>query len=352
MHDRAGRALGPTAKIADANVAVAWHWPERLNFCVARKSSRTSLPGSLRRTKAFFIANLVLWGVIGGWYVFQPPARQAEVSRLVGNCFDSRKQVTAFDVAWDLWQLYYSKDYVSVTGAEKDTQIYGGLPVLTRTISTHSLRVLSNKGFITGYSDELGDPVWTAYQVRDGKFGEPPPRPDEFTVDSRTVARIEPEDYARSGYDRGHMAPNYVIAVHYGREAQEETFRMSNICPQKHALNDGPWKQLEHRIAANYPARFGEVWVLVGPVLGEHPSRLKRHVAVPDAFYMIVIDENEGRVRAEAFLFPQDTPVDADPGRYLTTIDEIERRTGFDFLGQLPDEAENDLESRVASRVW
>jgi endonuclease G len=296
---------------------------------------------------------LVLWGVIGGWYLFQPPARQAEVSRLVGNCFDSRKQVSAFDVAWDLWQLYYSKDYVSGTAtAATDTQLYGGAPLVSRTASTHSVRILTNTGFISGYSDELGDPVWTAYHVRDGKFGEPPPRPDEFTEDPRTVARIEPEDYAHSGYDRGHMAPNNVIAIHYGRKAQEETFRMSNICPQKHALNAGVWKQLEHRIAANYPARFGEVWVLVGPVFGERPSRLKRRIAVPEAFYMIVIDENESRIRAEAFLVPQDAPAEAEPGKYLTSIDEIERRTGLDFLSQLPDEAENALEARIATRVW
>jgi len=325
----------------------------RLDIRVARKSSLgKSLPGSLRRTKTFVVANLVLWGVIGGWYLFQPEPRRAEVSRLVENCFDSRKQVSAFDVAWDLWQLYYSKDYVTGAAAGKEAHLYGGLPVQTGSASTGSLRVLMNTGFEAGYSDALGVPLWTAYHLRDGKFGEPPPRPEEFTVDARTLARIEPDDYSRSGFDRGHMAPNYAIAIHYGQRAQEETFRMSNICPQRHALNAGPWKQLEQRIATNYPARFGEVWVFVGPVFGEKSSRLKRRVAVPEAFYLIVIDENEGRVRTEAFVIPQETSGEADPGAYLTSIDEIERRTALNFLSQLPDETENALEARVASRVW
>ncbi|MFT3868242.1 MAG: DNA/RNA non-specific endonuclease [Nibricoccus sp.] len=321
---------------------------------MARKSSKSSpaksQPRSFRRF--FLVANLVVWGVIGGWYVCQTPARQAEVSRLVGNCFDSRKHVSAFDVAWDLWQLYYSKDYVAAVAEGKDGSFYGGQPQLVRTTATHGLRVLSNHGFTNGYSDELGNPVWTAYRVRDGKLEELPPRPEEFTTDARTVARVESNDYARSGYDRGHMAPNYAIALHYGREAQEETFRLSNICPQKHALNAGPWKELEQRIATNYPARFGEVWVLVGPIFGDRPVRLKRRIAVPEAFYMIIIDENEGRVRAEAFIFPQDTPAEIESGRYLTSIDEIERRTGLDFLNQLPAEAQNALEARVVSRVW
>jgi endonuclease G len=67
---------------------------------------------------------------------------------------------------------------------------------------------------------------------------------------------------------------------------------------------------------------------------------------------MIVVDESEGRVRAEAFLFSQDTPEGDDLGTHLVTIDEVEARTGLDFLSELPDEAENALESRRAAGVW
>ena len=127
---------------------------------------------------------------------------------------------------------------------------------------------------------------------------------------------------------------------------------MSNVCPQRHALNAGPWKQLEHRIATNYAGRFGEVWVLAGPVFGAHPERLRKRVAIPEAFYMIIVDESDGRVRAEAFLFPQETPASAPLDNYLTSIDEIERRTGLDFFSELPDAAENALEARPVERVW
>ena len=127
---------------------------------------------------------------------------------------------------------------------------------------------------------------------------------------------------------------------------------MSNICPQRHALNAGPWKQLEQRIATNYAGRFGEVWVLAGPVFGAHPEKLRKRVAIPEAFYMIIVDESDGRVRAEAFLFPQETPASAPLDNYLASIDEIERRTGLDFLSELPDPAENALEARRVERAW
>lgn len=312
---------------------------------VSRKVSR-----SFRRTKAFLVANLVLWGVLGGWYLVQAPARQEEVARLVGNALDGRKQITAFDVAWDLWQLYYGEDYVAAVAAGDMTHLYGGTP--RPRPGAAPVRVLVNAGYVSGYSDALGNPLWAAYRVRDAEPAAAPERPDQFAVDRRTVARIEPDFYSRSGYDRGHLAPNHAIATRYGPAAQEETFLMSNIIPQRHALNAGPWKQLEQRIATSYPGRFGEVWAIAGPVFGDRPEKLRGRVAVPEACYMIILDENEGRVRAAAFLFPQEIPAESRLDEYLTTIDEIERRTGLDFFSELPDPAESVLESRKIGRVW
>ena len=53
-------------------------------------------------------------------------------------------------------------------------------------------------------------------------------------MDERTAARVSHDDYkpGTDRFDRGHMAPNHAIATRYGREAQLETFLMSNVCPQ------------------------------------------------------------------------------------------------------------------------
>ena len=160
------------------------------------------------------------------------------------------------------------------------------------------------------------------------------------------------DDYTNSGYDRGHLAPNYGIALCYGREAQEQTFLMSNIVPQKHGLNAGPWKELEMRAAVNYPARYQEVWVLTGPVFGAQPKKTKGGVLIPEACYKIMIDETGGKLRAQAFLMPQDIPKGASPKQFLTSIDEIEKRTGIDFFPEIEDEVEKQLESRTADRAW
>ncbi len=332
-----------------------WLWDASLiSACgrMARKrsSGRTKRSAKSGFAKVFFIANLIVWGAIGGWYLFQPPERKTEISRLVGNWIEGRKNVTAFDVAWDLWQIYGSGDFVDGAAAISnggDDFAYAGWPESSRAV-----RLLKNEGYIAGYSDVMGNPLWVAYRMKDVETLEAPKRPEEFRVDPRTTARVEPSDYTRSGYDRGHLAPNYAIATRYGKAAQEETFLMSNIVPQRHALNAGLWKALEQKIATNYAARFEEVWVVAGPVFGEKPAWLRRRVAVPEGFFMIVVDESEGRVRAQAFLFPQEIPEGAGLADYARSIDEIESRTGLDFLSELPDEVESALEAKRVSRVW
>lgn len=313
---------------------------------MARKR-KARIPRRWRRTKAFIILNLLVWGTVGGWFLLQPAERQREVSRLVMNTVQGDKDITAFEVAWDLWQLYYSRDYVVVEVAGDQRYVFAGTPV----VADKKVRLLANTGYVAGYSDALGNPLWVAYRVRDMDTHAVPPRPDEFVVDARTVSRITPAVYTNSGFDRGHLAPNHAIALRHGPKAQEETFLMSNIIPQKHGLNAGLWKALEQKIAGNYPGRFGEVWVIAGPVFGGQPAWLQRRVAVPEACFMILVDESGGRVRASAYLFPQEPPT-GDLNDYLVAIDEIERRTGLDFLAELPDAAENALEATRASRAW
>jgi len=127
---------------------------------------------------------------------------------------------------------------------------------------------------------------------------------------------------------------------------------MSNITPQLHALNAGLWKELEMKIATSYPARYAEVWAIVGPVFGANPPRLPGGVLVPEAFFAILVDEHEGKLRTFALLIPQDAAPSNDVARFLTTIDEIERRTQLDFLPELDDVSENEIERVRAARVW
>ncbi len=316
---------------------------------MSRQSRRVGR--GIGKFKAVVWFNLILLGLMGGWFVVQPPVRRAEVAKLVENYFEKNKRIELLDVALDIYRLYYSADFVQAIAAGDRTHVYAGAP---RSAGfPNAIRVLKNTGYTAGYCEVLENPVWVAYRMFDVARLEPPaPRPETFETDRRTIARVAASAYTNSGYDRGHLAPNYAIATRYGEAAQRETFLMSNIVPQRHALNAGVWKGLELKIATSYPGRFGEVWVLAGPVFGARPGRLPNGTAVPEAFFMMVVDESDGRVRTQAFVFPQETPANADPEQFLVTIDEVERRTGLDLFPELEEAAEALLESKRSQSVW
>ena len=72
---------------------------------------------------------------------------------------------------------------------------------------------------------------------------------------------------------------------------------------------------------------------------------------VPKASYKIIIDEEHGEPRVLASIIPQTVTGNEDPGAYLTSVDEIDKQTGLDFMSELPDAVEIRLEA-VASRLW
>lgn len=226
--------------------------------------------------------------------------------------------------------------------------IYGGAPE-----SRSSLRILQNEGFLVGYNEQLRNPAWVAYRAFKTSAESPSPRPESFNVDTRTRARVTPQEYSNSGYDRGHMAPNLAISVLYGKKAQEETFLMSNILPQSPDLNRKVWRDLEASILKRYARRFGEVWVITGPVYLQTPLRtIGNGIAVPDACFKILVDEHEQGLRALAFLIPQDVHGDENPTQFLTSIRAIEQQTGLNFFPNLPADAQKSLETWVSPRLW
>lgn len=225
--------------------------------------------------------------------------------------------------------------------------IYGGLPK-----TTQELKLLTNKGYMVGYSEKHKDPAWVAYRLF--KVADAPaiPRPKVFSVDLRTDAKVKSKDYSSSGFDRGHMAPNHAIATRYGAEAQLETFLMSNICPQKPKLNQRVWKELEAIEADNYANKFEEVWVIDGPIFDPQPEKLPAGVDVPKAFFKIIVDEVNGKPRMLGFIMPQTVNGDENPKRFLTSVKNIEDQTGLDFFTDLPKDEEDKLEAEVPQEMW
>jgi endonuclease G len=219
------------------------------------------------------------------------------------------------------------------------------------------IRVFRNEGFMVGYSELRGNPLWVTYLLSAPPVSSPHlPRPPRFSMDWRSLTRIDHEDFTRSGYDRGHLAPNHAISTLYGRAAQLETFLMTNISPQRPDLNRKLWERLEEVELDRLASRFGKVWVVAGPVFEGGMQRLSSsfRVEIPDRFYKIYVVPNPRHdgIKMLAFMMPQSVRGDESLDRFLTTVDDIEQRTGLDFFPEIEDPIENRLEGVVDGRDW
>jgi len=132
---------------------------------------------------------------------------------------------------------------------------------------------------------------------------------------------------------------------------------MSNVVPQKPSLNRIIWRELEEKISSEYLKKFIELWIITGPIYYKtSPDRfLESGIRIPDAFFKIIFDLDEkkaGKYRVLGFLVEQDDQYDPSFKSYLTSIDNLEDLTGFDFFSELEDQVEEALESRFPKKIW
>jgi endonuclease G len=228
---------------------------------------------------------------------------------------------------------------------------FGGLPLSPLSAP---VTILQNRGYISGYSEQRRDPLFVCYRVLNVGHVDVGPRPAKFKVDPRSTSHVQHEDYSGSGYDRGHMAPNHAVAKCYGQQAQDETFFVTNICPQTPTLNQKVWESLEHLEAEIYPARYGDIYVTDGPIFDENPKTIGIHrVQVPVAFYKILLENKSGTPTAFAVIMPQNV-VETDRNdlaKFVVPIRAIESRTGLNFFPELPP-AEQDRLETTAGKMW
>ena len=229
-----------------------------------------------------------------------------------------------------------------------------GIPEVVDTSKAPSdIRVLRRQGYWAGFSPSLGYPVWSAYALPAEKVLEYPPARPPFAQDREVPGSPAPDAYTGSGYDRGHLAPNYAIATRYGRKAQRETFLMTNIAPQKPKLNRGPWRMLEQRVADDLSEIGDTLWVLVCAVPDKAGATLRKgSVRVPKGFAMIIAAVHQRHLRVIGVYMPQGTADTKRPRYCFRSVRALEELTGLNFFPALSQESQDVLEKREANRFW
>ena len=213
-------------------------------------------------------------------------------------------------------------------------------------------RIMKYQGYVSSYNPETLIPDWGAYELTAAATsGEATRAEKDFSMDFNYRGKqAKREDYFGSGWTRGHMAPAGDFM--WDDSAMSETFYFMNICPQREELNNKDWQYLEKQVRA-WARKYDKVWVVTGPIVGDniYGTIGEDHVVVPDAFYKAVMVYDGQRYQSIAFVMGNDAE------RYwlqdcALTIDDLERKTGLDFYPALPDDVEEDTESRYDFSVW
>jgi endonuclease G len=327
---------------------------------MARKKRKKKSRGAKRsRRRSLLLATiasaiLAIYAAAGVWFVQHPSEwidqkksdhpRLSSALLLIGNPtgdITDALNLTGRDVVYE-----YDEE------APSGSVLFAGIPVRTGPKAPADIKVLDRGEFVIGWSDSLRRPVWCAYHVTKESLHENLPRPG-FTKDREVPLAPKPSDYAKSGYDRGHMAPNHALATRYGEEVQKLTFRMSNVVPQTPALNRGPWRDLEHRIADLWTAKYGEIWVITGCLPSKDGQKIHgTEIDVPSAFYQVITAQDGLYIRMLAVLLPDTTPWNAYVARNIVSVDELENLTGLDFNPNLPGFISRPLEAEKPTRLW
>ena len=137
--------------------------------------------------------------------------------------------------------------------------------------------------------------------------------------------RAELDDYARSGFDRGHMAPNGDMP---DRRTQRESFTLANMVPQDRDHNRHIWAPIESAVR-KMAKKEGQLYVITGPAFLGTRLRKVGNVLVPTHLYKVVYSPRqkaaaawftENRARADILVIP---------------VAELERIVGITFLPSL-----------------
>ena len=204
-------------------------------------------------------------------------------------------------------------------------------------------QLLCREGFAVGYNYQYKVANWVAYHVTASSVSARYDRNDNFREDAEVTvgSRATLSDYSGSGYDRGHLAP--AATVDFSYNAMDESFLLSNIAPQLPDFNRNGWADLEQYVR-DCTVEKGELYVITGPIFtSASVPTIGNGVAVPDAYYKVILNPTPP-VSAFALKIPHQALAAEEIGNYITSIDQVEAATGFDFLASVTDEIENSIE--------
>jgi endonuclease G len=220
------------------------------------------------------------------------------------------------------------------------SQLYKGVEpkILSAKLSSQTYPICFSEIALL-YSGVARTPLWSAERLTADRIQRaktlPRLRANAFHEELKLPEqdRAELTDYRRSGFDRGHMAPNGDMST---PEAQEESFSLANMIPQDPCNNEVLWEGIESAVRDLAIAQ-GEVFVVTGPAfLGTELKSLKGRVLVPTHIFKAVYVPS--RNAAAAYFAPNNGSQSFD----TISLAELQSRINIDLFPALDERVKRE----------
>ncbi|MFO0595875.1 MAG: DNA/RNA non-specific endonuclease [Myxococcaceae bacterium] len=194
-------------------------------------------------------------------------------------------------------------------------------------------------------------PNWSAWLLDSTSLGSAT-RATTFRTDPLLptgTPQAKDSDYTSSGFDRGHLCPS---ADRTATDADNDaTFFLTNVVPQTHASNAGPWLDLED-FERTLAGQGKHLWIIAGPIFGATRQTIGTGVAVPLSMFKVIV-VSEGPVTPGAItpqtvtyaaVIPNVSPLSGSWRQWQVSVDDVEALTGLDFLSDVDPAAQASVE--------
>ena len=211
----------------------------------------------------------------------------------------------------------------------------GEAPTIVNEKLASKTKELCFEAFGVMHSGISKTPLWSAEYLTATAINADVKRKDKFHEETQLPARERSElkDYAKSGYDRGHMSPSADMP---SESAQADSFSLANMVPQDHNNNTGIWSNIES--ATRYLAKKeGSLYIITGPIFKGNIKSIGNGVLVPTMIYKVIYSPKQQK--AAAYL------TNNAPGReyQIISVKELEALTGINFFPKMSEEKKTQL---------
>ena len=189
---------------------------------------------------------------------------------------------------------------------------------------------ICREAYLVAYDAPVKIPVYVAYTLLPQNALGCWPRTNAFVADASVPGGARPDDYAGTGYDKGHAAPDGDLS--WTQQVEYESFLMTNMYPQHGSLNRGIWKLLETSVRGWAVQRNQSFTIFVGAFYGQGDPTIGNGVIVPHGYYKIVINNQTHEIAG--WSFPHTKPyvnLGNDLTKFRLPIAQIQTMAGVQY---------------------